>query len=91
MAQQIIKQPNGRFCVWDNGSYSMCCFNGTKEEILDFYERQVRESVEDKVRSVREDVSLQMDRIEMHGPSRFARKWEDVRGVLTLEQVRECE
>lgn len=49
---QIIKQPNGKFCIWSSVVDDLVLINATREDII-----------EDRIASVREQITKDVDTI----------------------------
>lgn len=52
MGQQIIKQPNGKYCLFSSIVDNITCYDMTPEEIVDFWTEQSREDFERKVKEI---------------------------------------
>ena len=49
MGKQIIKQPNGRYCVWSSIAGNVIVYHATRDQIVEEFVRDYRESTEESV------------------------------------------
>ena len=54
MGQQIIKQPNGKYCLFSSIVDSVTYYNMTKEEIVEVWTEDARKDFEKKVNDTAE-------------------------------------
>ena len=54
MGQQIIKQPNGKYCLFSSIVDSVTYYNMTKEEIVEVWTENARKEFEQKVNDITE-------------------------------------
>ena len=52
MGQQIIKQPNGKYCLFSSVIDSVTYYNMTKEEIVEIWTEQAKKDFEEKVNNI---------------------------------------
>lgn len=52
MANQIIKQPNGMYCIFSSIQDDFIIQNATLEQIINELAREYREKIEDKVNNI---------------------------------------
>jgi len=52
MGQQIIKQPNGKYCLFSSIVDSVTYYNMTKEEIIEVLTSYERKKIEEKVNEI---------------------------------------
>lgn len=49
MGRQIIKQPNGKYAIWSTVSDSVIAWDGTKEEIINYFAEEAKQRAITKV------------------------------------------
>jgi len=54
MGQQIIKQPNGKYCLFSSVVGSVTYYNMTKEEIVEMWTENARKDFEKEVNDITE-------------------------------------
>jgi len=54
MGQQIIKQPNGKYCLFSSIVDTVTYYNMTKEEIVEVWTENARKEFEQKVNDITE-------------------------------------
>lgn len=57
MARQIIKQPNGLFCVWSSVVDDFIMMNATPQDIIDCWVLEEKEEIENRVKDVTDQIS----------------------------------
>jgi len=73
MGWQIIKQPNGRYAVWSTIVDDIIAYDGTKQEIVNLF-------VKDVVENTTKDVTRMIDRLEEGDKPyyQFTKTWPEV-------------
>lgn len=56
MGRQIIKQPNGKYCVFSTMCDNIICYNATPEEIIEWWLEEAKEEVVERVNGVVEKI-----------------------------------
>lgn len=70
MGRQIIKQPNGKYGIWDSHENDFIYLNCTPEDIIDIYCQEYREEIVAKV-------TQQIERLEKGNKLYFTKSWDD--------------
>lgn len=52
MGRQIIKQPNGKYCIFSSVVDNVTFYNMTQDEIIDEWTKEAREDIERKVKDI---------------------------------------
>jgi len=52
MGQQIIKQPNGKYCLFSSVVDNVTCYDMTKEEIIEVWTEKAKKDFEEKVNDI---------------------------------------
>ncbi len=52
MAKQIIKQPNGLYCLFSSYTDTIIYYNCSKELIIDYFVEEYREKITNKVNGI---------------------------------------
>lgn len=58
MGQQIIKQPNGKYCLFSSVVDSVTYYNMSAEEIVDVWTEDARKEYERKVKEITEQLEV---------------------------------
>jgi hypothetical protein len=80
MGWQIIKQPNGKYCIFSSVVDNVTYYNCTKEQIIDIHIKQEADSI-------RKRVSLIIDELEDGEKpyNEFTKTFEEM--LLTIEDI----
>ena len=94
MARQIIKQPNGKYCLFSSVIDNVIIYDATKEEIIDFL-------IEEQKDEITMNVNRQIEKLEKgslpYSPFRLSyedmkEKIKDINGVEVLQELEKyCE
>ena len=52
MGQQIIKQPNGKYCLFSSVVDNVTYYDMTKEEILEVWTEKAKKDFEEKINDI---------------------------------------
>ena len=52
MKKEIIKQPNGKYCVFSTMYNNIVCYNATPEEIIEWWLEETKEEITERVNSI---------------------------------------
>lgn len=66
MGHQIIRQPNGNFCVWSSHVDSIILFDATAEDLIEYYAKKSAEDTKRDITRICEKVSSGQARIIYH-------------------------
>jgi len=78
MSKQIIKQPNGKYCIYDTISESIFNKNLTKSEVLDDFRYIYEKELEEKLKSV-QNIMLDIDKGKKPY-YQFTKSYEEIKG-----------
>lgn len=94
MARQIIKQPNGKYCLFSSIIDNVIVYDATKQEIIDFL-------IEEQKYEITINVNRQVDNLEKgslpYAPFRLSyedmkEKIKDINGVEAVQELEKyCE
>ena len=76
MGRQIIKQPDGNYCVFSDCTDSFIAYDGTRDEIVNFF-------VEEAAKRRRADIKDILDNIDANMPERSYYQF-----TMTYEQAK---
>lgn len=76
MGHQIILQPDGKFCVWSSVVDDLILYDGTSEEIENYYAEQAEQKAHEEIRHILVSVIAGNTRQIYH---QFAKSWDDVK------------
>ncbi len=94
MARQIIKQPNGKYCLFSSIIDNVIVYDATKEEIIDLL-------IEEQKKEITMDVNRQIEKLENgslpYSPFRLSyedmkERIKDINGIEALSEIEKyCE
>jgi hypothetical protein len=85
LGHQIIKQPNGKFCVFSTIVDDLILYDGTPKEIEDYYAEEAAEKARDDTRKAIAAV-LAGEQTKIY--HQFAMEWRDVKHLYEKHIVR---
>jgi hypothetical protein len=57
MARQIIKQPNGKFCIFSSVCDNVTYYDMEEQEIIDVWARESKKDIEEQVKKIISDLN----------------------------------